>query len=289
MNGRYRSIAAAAAWTSIIAACLGLVGGACQQAWADEVKPVQEAKPAEQPQPDPQAEQRRQQAQHWEQQLTPLLHSHLNMIRALCGELPREQRRAIAQAGKQATTEAALWLADEQLGRRKPRRAKQQPADRASKAEAAGASSGDDPAASIAAALQAALAETVGGEKAAAFAAELAAREERWRRSMVAEIVGILDAELWLTTEQREAVTRSLLEHWNESMVQALHGRHIVNGRKFLPGVRDEYIHPHLTAMQREAYGPSAHVHGGMSKWQALIHRLGQCAPQLKRDPWWFE
>ncbi len=289
MTGRLRWIAVATAWMSTTAACLGLVGGPCQLAWADDGKPVQKAKPAGQPQPDPQEQQRRQQAQHWEGQLSILLHSHLNLIRTLCVELSREQRRAIALAGMKATKEAAAWLADEQLGRRKQQMAKQQRADRPPKALAADAASGDDPAASIAAALQAALADTVGVEKAAAFAAELAAREERWRQSVVASLVGILDTELWLTTEQREAVERSLLEHWDESMVQALQGRHMANGRRVLPGVRDEFILPHLTAMQLDVYSLPKPVGGGMPSWQALIYRLGQCAPPLNRDPWWFE
>jgi hypothetical protein len=289
MTGRLRSIVAASAWASITAACLGFTGGACRQAWADDMKPVQEAKPARQPQPDLQEQQRRQQAQHWEGQLSRLLHSHLNLIRTLCGELSREQRRAIALVGEKATKEAAAWLADEQLGQRRQQMAKRQPADRPPKAQAADASSGDDPAAAIAAALQEALADTVGAERAAAFTAELAAREERRRQSVVASLVGILGTELWLTTEQREAVERSLLEHWDESMVQALQGRHMINGRRVLPGVRDEFVRPHLTAMQLDVYGPPKPARGGMPAWQALMHRLGQCSPHLNRDPWWFE
>lgn len=290
MTGRLRRIVAVSAWTSITAACLGGTGGALQPARADDVNPAQEGKPAGQPQPDPQAEERRQEAQHWEQQLTALLYSHLNLIRTLFGDLPRDQRKAIAKAGEQAAKEAAAQLADEQLGRRRRQAARPRPVNAMPRGAGVATSSGDDPAALIAAALQKALADTAGAGKANEFVAELAAREERWRRSMAASLVGNLDTDLWFTAEQREAVERSLLEHWDDRMIQGLHGRQMVNGRQVLPGVRNESILPHLTAKQREVYGPPRSIRvGDVPAWQTLMQRLSQCSPPLDRDPWWFE
>ena len=285
MTARFMRIAAMSAWALVAAACLGFAGGTCRRARADEAKPV----PQVAQRPNPQEQQRRQELQNWEQRLTTLLHSHLNLIRTLCGELPRDQRRAIAQAGERATKEAAARVTDEQLGMRKGRVAKQPPAGPAPGAQAAGASSGEDPEASITDALREAVADQVGVEQAAAFTAELAAREERWRRSVVASIVGILDTELWLTAEQREAVERSLLDRWNVNMILPLQGRQMVNGRRVLPGVPDECIRPHLTPMQQETFGPPNPFSGTVPTLQAAMFRLGQCIPALNRDPWWFE
>ena len=72
---------------------------------------------------DPAEVQRRQQikqqATHWEQQLTKLLYGDLELIRSRSDDIPRDARKAIARDGEQAVKEAAVRLAELQFGGRK--------------------------------------------------------------------------------------------------------------------------------------------------------------------------
>ena len=240
--------------------------------------------PAEDPAQMQRRQQIKQQATHWEQQFTKMLYGDLELLRVVCGDLPRESRRAIATSGEQAAREAALQMAELQMGGRQ-RRAKPKP-----DAE----KSPDNPVTVLSAALAKSVAEHAGSEQAAAFAEQLARRDDRRKAAMIHEIVAVLDGELVLTASQREEIERSLREKWNDSMAMTLQGIHMNNGLRVFPGVPGACVSPHLTNAQRQRFVPQPDANRQQrgawqhQAWMQTVNMLNNVNP-VGRDPWWFE
>ena len=240
--------------------------------------------PAEDPAQVQRRQQIKQQATHWEQQFTKMLYGDLELLRVVCGDLPRESRRAIATSGEQAAREAALQMAELQMGGRQ-RRAKPKP-----DAE----KSPDNPVTILSAALAKSVAEHAGSEQAAAFAEQLAQRDDRRKAAMIHEIVAVLDGELVLTASQREEIERSLREKWNDSMAMTLQGIHMNNGLRVFPGVPGACVSPHLTNAQRQRFVPQPDANRQQrgawqhQAWMQTVNMLNNVQPAA-RDPWWFE
>ena len=227
---------------------------------------------------DPAEVQRRQQikqqATHWEQQLTKLLYGDLELIRCVTGDIPQDARKAIARDGEKAVKEAAVRLAELQFGGRKGEQ-----------------NTSGDPAELVSAALAKSLAEHVGSPQAAALSRQIAERSERRKAASVHAIVAVLDGELFLTAAQREQIERSLLEKWNDSMMVSLEGMHFVDNRRVFPGLPADCINPHLTESQRKLFTVQENSAGnGVSQRQTWIRMNAlNNAPSAARDPWWFE
>jgi hypothetical protein len=68
----------------------------------DAVAKTTDAPPAEDPAVVQRRQQIKQQATHWEQQLTKLLYGDLELIRSVTGDIPRDARKAIARDGEKA-------------------------------------------------------------------------------------------------------------------------------------------------------------------------------------------
>ena len=240
--------------------------------------------PAEDPAHVQRRQQIKQQTTHWEQQFTKMLYGDLELLRAVCGDLPRESRRAIATSGEQAAREAALQMAELQMGGRQ-RRAKPKP-----DAE----KSPDNPVTVLSAALAKSVAEHAGSEQAAAFAEQLARRDDRRKAAIIHEIVAVLDGELVLTASQREEIERSLREKWNDSMAMTLQGIHMNNGLRVFPGVPGACVSPHLTNAQRQRFVPQPDANRQQrgawqhQAWMQTVNMLNNVNP-VGRDPWWFE
>lgn len=240
--------------------------------------------PAEDPAQVQRRQQIKQQTTHWEQQFTKMLYGDLELLRVACGDLPRESRRAIATSGEQAAREAALQMAELQMGGRQ-RRAKPKP-----DAE----KSPDNPVTVLSAALAKSVAEHAGSEQAAAFAEQLARRDDRRKAAMIHEIVAVLDGELVLTASQREEIERSLREKWNDSMAMTLQGIHMNNGLRVFPGVPGACVSPHLTNAQRQRFVPQPDANRQQrgawqhQAWMQTVNMLNNVNP-VGRDPWWFE
>ena len=240
--------------------------------------------PAEDPAQVQRRQQIKQQTTHWEQQFTKMLYGDLELLRVVCGDLPRESRRAIATSGEQAAREAALQMAELQMGGRQ-RRAKPKP-----DAE----KSPDNPVTVLSAALAKSVAEHAGSEQAAAFAEQLAQRDDRRKAAMIHEIVAVLDGELVLTASQREEIERSLREKWNDSMAMTLQGIHMNNGLRVFPGVPGACVSPHLTNAQRQRFVPQPDANRQQrgawqhQAWMQTVNMLNNVNP-VGRDPWWFE
>lgn len=249
------------------------------------------AKPRNDPAEDPAEVQRRQQikqqATHWEQQFTKMLYGDLELLRVVCGDLPRESRRAIATSGEQAAREAALQMAELQMGGRQRRGRRAEPKPDAEK-------SPDNPVAIVSAALTKSVAEHAGSEQAKAFAEQIAQRDDRRKAAMIHEIVAVLDGELVLTASQREEIERSLREQWNDSMAMTLQGIHMNSGLRVFPGLPEACVSPHLTKAQRQRFVPQPDAnrqHRGAwqhQAWMQTVNMLNNVQP-AGRDPWWFQ
>ena len=272
--------------------------------------------PAEDPAEVLRRQQIKQQATHWEQQFTKMLYGDLELLRVVCGDLPRESRRAIATSGEQAARDAALQMAELQMGRRQRRGVQggiviqggavvvngkavinlnplAQP-DRRAKPKPDAEKSPDNPVTILSAALTKSVEEHVGSEQAAAFAEQLTQRDDRRKSAMIHEIVAVLDGELVLTASQREEIERSLREQWTDSMAIALQGTHINNGLRVFPGLPGACVSPHLTRAQRQRFVPQPDANrqqrGGWQHqgWMQTVNMLNNVQP-TGRDPWWFE
>ena len=216
----------------------------------------------------------KQQATHWEQQLTKLLYGDLELIRSRSDDIPRDARKAIARDGEQAVKEAAVRLAELQFGGRKGEQ-----------------NTSGDPADLVSTALAKSLAQHVGSPQAAALSRQIAERSERRKAAAVRGIVAVLDGELFLTVAQREQIERSLLEKWNDSMMVSLEGMHFVDNRRVFPGLPADCISPHLTESQRKLFTVQENSAGnGVSQRQTWVRMNAlNSAPSAARDPWWFE
>ena len=243
--------------------------------------------PAEDPAQVQRRQQIKQQATHWEQQFTKMLYGDLELLRAVCGDLPRESRRAIATTGEQAAREAALQMAELQMGGRQRLVRRAEPKPDAEK-------SPDNPVTILSATLTKSVAEHVGSEQATAFAEQLAQRDERRKTAMIHQIVAVLDGELVLTASQREEIERSLREQWNDSMAMTLQGIHMQNGLRVFYGVPEACVSPHLTKAQRQRFAPQPDANRQQSHawqhqaWIQTVNMLNNVNPG-GRDPWWFE
>jgi hypothetical protein len=240
--------------------------------------------PAEDPAQVQRRQQIKQQATHWEQQFTKMLYGDLELLRVVCGDLPRESRRAIATSGEQAARDAALQMAELQMGGQR-RRAEPKPAAEKSP---------DNPVAILSASLTKSVAEHAGSEQAKAFAEQIARRDDRRKAAMIHEIVAVLDGELVLTASQREEIERSLREQWTDSMAIALQGTHINNGLRVFPGLPGACVSPHLTKAQRQRFVPQPDANRQQRgawqhrAWMQTVNMLNNVNP-VGRDPWWFE
>ena len=284
---------------------------------------AKDAPPAEAPAEVQRRQQIKQQATHWEQQLTKLLYGDLELIRCVTGDIPQDARKAIARDGEKAVKEAAVRLAELQFGgpRRRPEAGLggivinglgklivngnvivngqkivvdqnirvEQPAADGRKGEDDNAS--DDPAELVSAALAKSLAEHVGSPQAAALSRQIAERSERRKAASVHAIVAVLDGELFLTAAQREQIERSLVGKWSDAMTVGLEGMHFVDGRRVFPGLPADCINPHLTESQRKLFTVQENSAGnGVSQRQTWMRMNAlNSAQSAARDPWWFE
>ena len=235
---------------------------------------AKDAPPAEDPAEVQRRQQIKQQATHWEQQLTKLLYGDLELIRCVTGDIPQDARKAIARDGEKAVKEAAVRLAELQFGGRKGEQ-----------------NTSGDPADLVSTALAKSLAQHVGSPQAAALSRQIAERSERRKAAAVRGIVAVLDGELFLTVAQREQIERSLLEKWNDSMMVSLEGMHFVDNRRVFPGLPADCISPHLTESQRKLFTVQENSAGnGVSQRQTWMRMNAlNSAQSAARDPWWFE
>jgi hypothetical protein len=104
-------------------------------------------------------------------------------------------------------------------------------------------------------------------EQVAAYSKECKKRIEFEKRISVDNLVAKIDKELILSPEQREKITKSLNEHWDEKWAPQV--EMFMHGMDMWPNVPDQWVRPHLTATQQVAWGrigrnQGNHFFGGM-------------------------
>jgi hypothetical protein len=99
-------------------------------------------------------------------------------------------------------------------------------------------------------------------EQIAAYFAECKQRTEFEKRVSVDNLVTKIDKELILSPEQREKITKSLNEHWDDKWARQV--EMFMHGMDMWPNVPDQWIRPHLTATQQVAWGRIAKHHGNV-------------------------
>jgi hypothetical protein len=96
--------------------------------------------------------------------------------------------------------------------------------------------------------------------KAAKYQEEARKRAEFQKQAFVENLVTRIDHELILAPEQRDKIHASLTEHWEKSWQGQL--EMFVHGVDMWPAVPDQWIRPHLSAVQQIAWGRLNKNHG---------------------------
>jgi hypothetical protein len=139
-------------------------------------------------------------------QYQPLVTAELAFVRQICDDLSPEQRKKIKSATEASLKHAATQMAQFQQGGAlvlqangiRTIRAKREP----------------EPAYIIRDGLGQALQDSLAAEQLDRYRGEAAKRLETRKRAAVASVVARLDAALYLTADQREAVTESISANW---------------------------------------------------------------------------
>ena len=212
-------------------------------------------------------QQRLQQAQQMEQMLQPAMYGELEFIRATCGDLSPEARRAIRAAAKEAVREAAEQFAAQQ----------ERPGRRSI-----------DLATTFATKLEPTIERVVSPEVLAAWRREVEARQQRRAEAARVSIVSKLDEALDLTAAQRKAVLSDLESRWDAAWLCELMDQGIqVNGRRPAPDFAAACIEHHLDERQRKEWASWVQEAGWRRSGMHLGWRFPD-GPQLQgNDPWW--
>ncbi len=198
------------------------------------------------------------------QQLRPMLHSELAFIRQMC-ELPIEHRPKVRAAGEAALEKAGRLLAQQQFG--------------VNRGMLGGANEPSDPRQLIADALAGALKESISAEQLAEYSREAAQRTARRKRAAILSAIAVLDEALFLTAEQRTAISESVESHWQADWEQWTMLQQY--GGQYFPQIPDNYVVPHLNQEQRSVWNGLQKVSFG--SWSGAE---GQVPVD---DGWWGE
>lgn len=217
------------------------------------------------------ADQMKQMAEQFKQQLRPVLAGELAFIRLMC-DLPMEKRTAVRAAGLTELDAIATTMAEQQnrgrvLGAvRVAVPAKQQAVN--------------DPPKAIRAALDAALKDALPEDQYKVFHEEALHRKEQRKQAAIHSVVARLDSLLCLTTEARDKMTESLADNWQEDWERWLQMHQY--GDQYFPVVPDQHITAHLNAEQRQVWTGLQKVNfGGWGNFGGGV--------VVADDGWWGE
>lgn len=212
----------------------------------------------------------KQQAKQLEQLMQPVLRAELELIRAACGELSPEARRAILATGRDAATKAALGLATRQMNGDQGRK-------------------GFDPRAEIREQLAGVVRKQASPEAFAAYDRERQRRGQRRAEAARVKTISRLDSQLELTAEQRGAIERDLEAGWQAAWNAVLddHGM-VVNGRPLAPDYCDAAVRPHLGDAQRRQWDEWRKASGTAVVGWGWMGGMGFDGQGLQQaDAWW--
>jgi len=223
----------------MLRAALGVRGPALGAAPAEAADPAAPAEGAVNPARAAELQRQaqiKQQAKQFEQLMQPVLRAELELIRAACGELPPEARRAILAKGRDAVTKAALAFATRQMNGEQGRQ-------------------GFDPRAQIREELASVVRKQASPKAFAAYDRERQRRGQRRAEAARVRTISRLDSQLELTAEQRAAIERDLEGRWQAGWNAVLDDQGmVVNGRPLAPDFCDAAVGPHLGDAQRRQW-----------------------------------
>jgi hypothetical protein len=191
-------------------------------------------------------------------------HAELELVRSICGRLPKQSRPAVAAAAAEGLERAAADFVKRQSAGRSGKRfdARQYVHD----------------------AVLPVLEPLVSEEELAAYRREHAARLARRARTARLQILDQLATTLDLSAAQAEAIAADLEDRWQPDWVAELEARRglTVNGLRSPPDFASEAITPHLDERQRLAWDEwclsQVRGHSGTRGWGGR---------SLDPDPWW--
>ena len=203
--------------------------------------------------------------QQWLQQFRPTLVNELDFIRVTC-EVPKEHRPKIKKAGEDTLRESVKQIAKGQNGggARWHVNGLEMSVNAPLQVREA-----------IAKGIEPALREAISPEEMAEYQKECAARSEHRKHAAILCAVTRLDAALFLTTEQRDAIVDSLHKGWKPEWEQwiGLSSYDAV----YQAMIPDNHLIGHLNEKQRTVWN-------GLQKVQPGIHNRGV---QNQDDGWW--
>lgn len=177
--------------------------------------------------------------QHFEQQYRTMLKSELEFIREVCN-LPVGDRPRVRAAGEKILKETAQKMAQQQQRNQQPQVARM--------ARAAVV----NPRAQIREGIATALRDVLTAEQMLHYEEESASRQQARKQAATLDVVSRIDAVLYLSAPQREAITESITSQWEERWEQWLMIH--VYGNQYLPNVPDTVVSKHLTPEQKAVW-----------------------------------
>ena len=177
--------------------------------------------------------------QQFSQQLRPVLHSELGFVRLICSDLNLDQRKKVKDAADVALKVAAKTLVNQQ--NQQPVR----PAPRGKKST--------EPRAIIRDAIAQAAKDTFTEEQLARYTAAATKRIEKRKQTAILSVVARLDNHLYFTPEQREKITESISEKWQDDWEKWTQMAQVY-GDQYFPMVPENLVVQHLNPEQKSVF-----------------------------------
>lgn len=172
--------------------------------------------------------------QQFTQQVRPVLHAELLFLRSVC-DLTFEQRRALSKESDQVLKDAVTPYVEAQQQMMRGVAA-QYPDTRKVLQQS----------------LEKAVKKHLSPEQATRYHAELEKRATEWKDAGVRLLVAKMDENLVLSSDQREKISKSLFEHWNDSWTQVV--EMLQQNDQVFPMIPNQHVAPYLNASQKRVW-----------------------------------
>lgn len=223
-----------------VGCALALVAAACSQSiQAQRFDLIQIA-------PQPNAAAQNALRQQIRKMLEPMLKVELSFVNRVAKPSDAERRALVAAAVK--------WLDQftDEFAKKQDRNEQQMWLQGVQRVVVGGPRNTEDPRETIERGVAKLVAETLPAEKAAVYEKQAAQRAEFERDAAVANLVEQLDEKLILAPEQRQRITSSLTEHWDQKWAPQIES--FALGRNYFLPVPKQWVRPELTAAQRTVF-----------------------------------
>jgi len=205
--------------------------------------------------------------QHFTQQLRPLLQSELQLIRQAC-DLPQDKRPPIKAAGEATIKIWATAMAEMSVGGRV----------RGDVVNFVGRNLLQDPRKGLREALAQAVKKEATAEQSAKYSELVKQQAAMRKQAAIGTVVSLLDDQLFLTHDQREKITLSITQGWQDNWENWLQINQY--GGQYLPTMPADKVVPHLNEKQKQIFTTIPKV-GLENNWN-FGHQV-----RAQADDWW--